>query len=83
MSRISIDLSEGEHKKLKALAALQGQSIKEYVLERALQLGEAEQAALNELKELLDGRVRAAEAGAISRKTASEVFADVARKKAK
>ena len=32
MSRISIDVTDSEHKKLKALAALKGRSIKDYVL---------------------------------------------------
>lgn len=36
MSRISIDVSPELHKKLKALAALQGKTIKAYILERAL-----------------------------------------------
>jgi len=83
MSRISIDVSDKEHKQLKALAALRGQSIKDFVLERALGPGESESAALKELEELLDFRIRAAKAGAVSRRTASEVFAEVARKKAK
>jgi hypothetical protein len=80
MSRISIDVTEGEHKKLKAMAALHGKSIKDYVLERTL--GEGEHAALQELERLLDKRIRAARAGAVSRRTASEVFAEAARKKA-
>ena len=83
MSRISIDVSDQDHKKLKALAALRGQSIKDFVLERALAAGESENAALRELEELLDSRIRAAQAGAVSRRTASQVFADTARKKAK
>ncbi|RSK35930.1 antitoxin [Rhodovulum iodosum] len=36
MPRLSIDISPEEHQKLKAIAALKGQSIKEYVLNRAL-----------------------------------------------
>jgi hypothetical protein len=83
MSRISIDVSDQEHKKLKALAALRGQSIKDFVLERALGGDEAETAALKELEELLDDRIRAAQAGAVSRRTVSEVFAEAARKKSK
>ena len=82
MSRISIDVSDQEHKKLKALAALRGQSIKDFVLERALGGDEAETAALKELEELLDDRIRAAQAGAVSRRTVPEVFAEAARKKA-
>jgi len=83
MSRISIDVSDKEHKQLKALAALRGQSIKDFVLERALGQGESENDALRVLEELLDRRIRAAQAGAVSRRTASEVFAEVARKKTK
>ena len=81
MSRISIDVTEDEHKKLKAMAALRGQSIKDYVLERTLEAGEPDNDALVELEKLLDSRIRAAQAGAVSRKTASEVFAQAAKKK--
>lgn len=83
MSRISIDVSDEEHKKLKALAALRGQSMKDFVLERALGTDASETAALKELEQLLDTRVRAARAGAISRRTASEVFGEVVGKKAR
>ena len=83
MGRISIDVTEVEHKKLKAMAALRGQSIKDYVLERTLGIGEAENAALEQLEKLLDARIRSAAAGSISRRTASEVFAEAVRKKAK
>ncbi len=83
MSRISIDITDEEHKKLKAMAALRGQSIKDYVLERTLGTGEADSAALQELEELLDERIRAAQAGAVSRRTPSEIFAETARKRAK
>lgn len=36
MPRLSIDITAEEHQKLKAIAALKGQSIKEYVLNRTL-----------------------------------------------
>ena len=36
MSRISIDVSTEEHRKLKAFAALQGKSMKDYLLEGKL-----------------------------------------------
>ena len=82
MSRISIDVTDDEHKKLKAVAALRGKSIKDYVLERTLGTDESDNAALRELEELLDGRIHAAKAGAIGRRTATAVFAEAARKKA-
>jgi uncharacterized protein (DUF1778 family) len=77
MGRISIDVTEDEHKKLKAMAALLGQSIKNYVLERTL----VDDAALAELEKLLDRRIQAAQAGGVSRRTVSEVFATAARKR--
>ncbi len=82
MSRISIDVTDDEHKKLKAMAALRGKSMKDYVLERTLGAGEADDGALQELEKLLDTRIRAAQAGAVSRRTASEVFAEAGRRKA-
>jgi len=60
MSRISIDVTDDEHKRLKAMAALRGKSIKDYVLERTLDTDEMEVAALRELERLLDKRIRAA-----------------------
>ena len=82
MSRISIDVTDDEHKKLKAVAALRGKSIKDYVLERTLGTDGSDDAALRELEELLDGRIHAAKDGAISRQTTTAVFAEAARKKA-
>lgn len=82
MSRISIDVTDDEHKKLKAVAALRGKSIKDYVLERTLGTDGSEDAALRELEELLDDRIHAAKAGAISRQTAKAIFAETIRKKA-
>lgn len=34
--RLSIDVTSEQHKKLKAIAAIQGKSIKDYVLEKSL-----------------------------------------------
>ncbi len=41
MPRLSIDITAEEHQKLKAIAALKGQSIKEYVLNRTLGIDQA------------------------------------------
>lgn len=77
MSRISIDVTPEEHRMLKALAALQGKSIKELVLESTLGVsggGTVEQ-DLAELERLLQERVRAAERGAISPRRVEDIFA--------
>jgi hypothetical protein len=34
MPRLSIEITESEHRKIKALAALSGKSVREYVVER-------------------------------------------------
>jgi hypothetical protein len=81
MSRISIDVTENEHKKLKAMAALRGKSIKEYVLERTLGTDGALSDDLRELEKLLDGRIRAAQSRSASRRTATEIFAEATRKR--
>jgi len=76
MSRISIDVTPEEHQKLKAMAALTGKSIKEYVIERTLgaESDPHEADALKELETLLDERIRSAERGAVSGRTAGAIF---------
>lgn len=81
MPRLSIDITPEQHQKLKAIAALSGKTIKEYVLERALpdipvspELSEEE--ALAELTALLKPRIEAAEQGDFSKRT----FAEIAQK---
>lgn len=82
MSRISIDVTAGEHKKLKAMAALNGQSIKDFVLDRTLKTGDEED-ALRELENILDERIEAARKGAVSRKSVSQIVAETLRKRAR
>jgi uncharacterized protein (DUF1778 family) len=81
MSRISIDVTSGEHKKLKAMAALRGKSIKDYVLERTLGADKdtSEAAALKELEALLDEHIRSAQNGSVSRRTVGEIFGNAYR----
>jgi hypothetical protein len=76
MSRISIDLMPEEHQKLKAMAALTGKSIKDYVIERTLgaEGDPHEAAALKELETLLDERIRGAEQGAINGLAVGAIF---------
>jgi len=74
MSRLSIDLTPEQHQKIKAVAALQGKSIKEYVLAQILPTSSDEDLALNELETLLDERIKSARAGKISKKSVKEIF---------
>ena len=71
--RLSIEITPEQHQNLKAAAALQGKSIKSYVLERALPNAD-EQAALQKLEAYLAPRVAAAKAGKISSKSVDDIF---------
>ncbi len=77
MSRLSIDLTPEQHQKIKAVAALQGKSIKEYVLAQILPTSSDEDMALNELEAFLDKRIESARAGKISKKSVEEIFQEV------
>ncbi len=80
MSRISIDVTPEQHQKLKALAALQGKSIKQFVLESTL--GPQADEDLAELEALLDQRFRESQSTARHSRTVSEVFQDAYRRRA-
>ncbi len=82
MSRLSIELTPEQHQRLKAMAALQGQSMKEYVLQRSLpdlpnRNSMTEEEALYQLERLLAPRIEAAERGEISSRTPQQIFEDV------
>lgn len=78
MPRLSIDITPEEHQKLKAIAALKGQSIKDYVLKRTL--GEApnidnmtEDEAFSALADFLKPRIEQARRGELSTKSMSDI----------
>ena len=78
MPRLSIDITAEEHQKLKAIAALKGQSIKDYVLKRTLgdtpaleNMSEAE--AIAALANFLEPRIEQARRGALSEKSLDEI----------
>ena len=78
MPRLSIDISPEEHQKLKAIAALKGVSIKDYVLKRAL--GDApalndmtEDEAVSALADFLRPRIEQARRGEFSKKSLTDI----------
>lgn len=71
MSRLTIDVTVQQHQALKALAALEGKSIKQYTLERLFPTDE--QLAMQELKGLLQSRLAAAERGQDSALSAKDL----------
>ena len=74
--RLSIEISPEEHQRLKAAAALQGKSIKDYVLERTLPDSQ-EKAALKKLEAFLKPRIDAAINGEQSSLSVDEIFDEV------
>ena len=86
MPRLSIDITPEEHQKLKAIAALKGESIKDYVLKRTL--GDApalddmsEDEAVVALANFLRPRIEQARLGEFSTKSMADIRRD-ARKQA-
>ncbi|MFQ6405503.1 antitoxin [Methylophilus sp. 'Pure River'] len=76
MGRLTIDITDQQHQALKAMAALQGKTIKEYALERLLpQAGDED--GLAGLRSLLATRAAEAGRGEVSDKSISEIAADV------
>jgi Antitoxin ParD len=76
MSRLTIDMTDHQHQSLKALAALQGKTIKQYALERLLPLNGDEGSAWQELKTLLGDRIDAGLAGRVSAKSVETILGE-------
>lgn len=68
MSRLTIDITSQQHQSLKALAALQGKTIKQYTLERLFPGDAAGDQAWSELKTLLRTRIDEGLRGKVSTK---------------
>ncbi|SHK29430.1 Antitoxin ParD [Rubritalea squalenifaciens DSM 18772] len=83
MSRISIDVSPQEHKKLKAMAALRGMTMKDFLLGDLLTDAKSdEMAALAELEELLEKRIEHhGKSGLKGRSSAKEIFQSALKKR--
>ncbi|HET7266486.1 MAG TPA: antitoxin [Oleiagrimonas sp.] len=74
MSRLTIDITLQQHQSLKALAALQGKTIKQYTLERLFPGDTEGDQAWPELKALLRTRIDEGLAGKISAKSLGEIL---------
>ncbi len=82
MRRLSIEVTPEQRQRLKAIAALHGQTLKDYVLERALlRLPEteslSEEDALQQLKALLQPRIEETERGEVVAQSVEQIFAGV------
>jgi len=74
MSRLTIDITDQQHQSLKALAAFQGKTIKQYTLERLFPGDTDANQAWQELKTLLGVRIDNALAGKISAKSMDDIL---------
>ncbi len=80
MSRISIDVTPEQHNRLKAVAALAGQSLKEYMLDRTLPTEGDELTAIQELEAFLAPRIEEANAMQFTSQSVDEIAEDVYKK---
>lgn len=69
MSRLTIDITEQQHQSLKAWAALQGKTIKQYAVERLFSFEGSDDQAWQELQALLGKRIADGLAGDVSSKS--------------
>lgn len=74
MSRLTIDISDQQHQSLKALAALQGKSIKQYAIERLFPAQSSDDEALQALKALLAERIAGGMRGELSTKSIDAII---------
>ena len=74
MSRLTIDITEQQHQSLKAMAALQGKTIKQYALERLLPGDADADQAWQALQVLRRQRVDNALAGKVSDKDVHQIL---------
>ena len=74
MSRLTIDITEQQHQSLKAMAALQGKTIKQYALERLFPGDADADQAWQALQVRLRQRVDNALAGKVSDKDVHQIL---------
>lgn len=74
MSRLTIDMSDQQHQNLKASAALQGKTIKQYTLERLFPGDTGGDQAWRDLGAMLRTRIDAGLAGEVSAKSVDDIL---------
>ena len=82
MSRIIVEVTGEQHQLIKALAATEGLSIKDYVLSRILPPTETDDDndAWNALREILTSRIRNASFSGVSQRSVSEITEDTLKR---
>ncbi len=72
MSRLTINVTDRQHQTLKALAALEGKTIKEYAIERLFPSDAHKEEALGELKGLIQQRIAQVERDGVDTRSFTE-----------
>lgn len=78
--RLSIELSPEQHYQIKAMAALQGKTIRDLVLDRIFNQQKEEDVAWEEFMALLGKRIANVRAGKLSARTPHEIAQEVLRR---
>jgi len=76
MSRLTIDMTDQQHQSLKAFAALQGKTIKQYALERLFPGDTEADQAWRKLHAALDARIRAGLSGQVTSQSVGDILDD-------
>ena len=79
MGRLTIDVTDQQHQSLKAMAAIQGKTIKQYAIEKLFPKASDEQAALQELKALLAQRLAQSTHGDVTDQSFTQIAEDLMR----
>ena len=74
MRRLTIEITNQQHQSLKALAALEGKTIRQYTIERLFAPGGSRDQAWLELKALLAERIAKGLAGDVSEKSINTII---------
>ncbi len=82
MSRLSIDLTDDQHKRLKAIATLEGKTMKQFAVERLLPAQDGLDEDWERIKEFINERIDSGNAGDISTRTFDEIVDSAFARKA-
>jgi uncharacterized protein (DUF1778 family) len=82
MSRITLEVTNEQHQQIKAMASLQGKSIKDYVLEKLFSARDThEDAAWQDFRKFVERRIEEAENQPEIRESLMDVFERVIQSK--
>ena len=74
MSRLTIDVTDQQHQALKAMAALEGKTIKQYAIERLFPGNVDNDPAWQELRGVLTARINDGLAGKVSDRSIGDIL---------